>query len=235
MSSVNNTVTRIKSGEAIVECLMRYSVGTTSTFMAGPLAGLSDKAAERAISRLLADGSIESHPLKGPMRYYTLSAETARKRGIHDGRGSGTQAMGFQGLCQNYAMTASCLFSSPQKQRLTRDEFASRFPMICENARSIKHFRTRYFLDVSDRANGVVRLGLFVADLGQNLRRLVRKVRREVERRRTTSFGPLIAERLFAPCVLTAFPKKAEQIQAALKDETFPVRVEVVAGLSDIL
>jgi hypothetical protein len=35
-------------------------------------------------------------------------------------------------------------------------------------------------------------------------------------------------------CRLT-FPKKAEQIQAALKDESFPVRVEVVPGLSDIL
>lgn len=222
-----------KCGE-VESFLLRNGIGTTQILADGPLKGSSDKAVERLVSRLLAEGTIESHQLMGPSRYYVLSGEACRRHGINDGRSS-TQAFGHQGLLQNFAMTLSGVYGNPPKQRLTRDEFAQKLPMLCENGRAPKHYRTRYFIDDSLRAEGVVRIGLFVVDLGQHMRRLVRKVRREVERRRVGRFAELVQQKLLVPFVLTSSNAKAKQLETMLREFEYPRVIEVHDALGRLL
>jgi hypothetical protein len=98
--------------------------------------------------------------------------------------------------------------------------------------------RTRYYLDTRERDRGLVRLALMVPDLGSHPRRLVRKVRREVHKRREVGgwLLSLIQQRLFSVTVLTGFPGKARQIRAALEhQDEFHFRVEIVPGYGEIL
>jgi hypothetical protein len=222
----------MKSGEELIPFIARYRMATTQALMAA-LNDASPKSIERALSRRLQAGKLVSFPLRGPMKYYTLSVEMSTQLGLHDGRCG--MALGYQSLCQNYAMMASCVLSDIPKVRLNRDEFAAKLPMLLHDGQLPKHYRTRYFIDSSQRDAGVVRVGLFIVDHGQHLRRLVRKVRREIEKRREGPFATLVAKNLLIPYVLTAFPQKAAQIQTALARESFSYRVETVPGYDAIL
>lgn len=233
MNSANGTGLHTNFGELVIEFLKAYGMATTELRLASPLRALNDKAAERCVSRLLNEGKVVSHSLRGPRRYYTLSAETARDEGVYDG--GGFLGMGPQALCNNYAIGASCVLGDRPKKRLTRDEFAAKLPMLVDQRRTLKHYRTRYFIDKSQKDQGLIRVGLFVVDFGQDIRRLAKKVRREVERRRTGLFADFVSQQLLYVCVLTAFEKKAKQICSALDGLPVPFGVEVPPGYERII
>ena len=85
--------------------------------------------------------------------------------------------------------------------------------------------------------NGLaIRLGLFLPDFQSDVRRIVRKVRREFDRRlRHPQWNQLIRGGLFLATPLTAFPKKAEVLRQLLGREPWPHRVEVVPSITNLL
>lgn len=221
----------MKSGDPIGDFLERNALGTMRMFAAGPCAELSEKAIERRLSRGIQDGRCVAFRLYGTTKYYTLTREAARERNIFDD-GAGF-AFGFQALAIHYAISGSCTLTDLPKVRLTREEFAEKLPMLGTGQN--KHFRTRYFFDTSERAQGIVRVGVFVPDLGQKLRNVVRKVRKDIERRQRNSFSKLLADGLFTVCILTVTERKAEQMRTALRDLPVNVRVEVIPGLRELI
>lgn len=132
---------------------------------------------------------------------------------------------------------AFCLQNDERRERLTRPELIAKFGAVAGEHIFGRHYRTRYYLDMRDRDEGIVRLSLMIPDLGAHPRRLVRKVRREIEKRRASGgwLHKLIQARLFSVTVLTAFPAKARQLEANLQRETFHFRVELVPGYGDLL
>jgi hypothetical protein len=76
-----------------------------------------------------------------------------------------------------------------------------------------------------------------VPDLGAGQRRLIRKARREVEKRRAASdeFKKLVSADLFSLTVLTAFREKAERMQSVLSQERWHCRVVVVPTYDELL
>jgi hypothetical protein len=94
----------MKFGNAIVEFLVNYRIGTTRIFLAGPCAGKTAIAVEQQLSRGIRKGIIEAFRLYDSQKYYMLSREAARANGIFDDRAG--MGLGFQALSQNYAMAA---------------------------------------------------------------------------------------------------------------------------------
>lgn len=215
--------------DKIADHLVRYGIGTMRMFEAA-CPEISSTALERRLSRGARDNLYESYRLVGATKYWVATRRLLLQFSIDDARAG--MAYGYQALCKNYAIAGACVLAETPKVRMTSDEFATLLPMI---PASFKHRRTRYYLDKSERDLGVVRVGLFVVDMGRKIRNVVTKVRKEVERRQKGPFEQLTKERLFVVCVLTGVENKAKQIRSALKDLPVPVRVEVVPGYADIM
>jgi hypothetical protein len=191
--------------------------------------GLTLKAVERVTTRLQREGLLQSFPLFGRSRYFTLTSKAARLLGVSEKWLD--KPMGPQALIQNVCILAASCLGPTRRERMTAEEFAQRFPALV--VRGVGS--SRYHLD-RDAASGLVRLGLFVPDFQSDRRRLVRKVRREFDRRmRHPAWNRLIRDGLFSATVLTGFPKKAEALREALGREKFPHRVEVVPYLAQLL
>ena len=127
------------------------------------------------------------------------------------------------------SILAACCLGPSLRERMTAEEFAERFPKL-----AIKGLgASRYYLD---RDGDNVRLALFLPDFQSDRRRLIRKVRREIDRRmRHPEWNRLIRGNLFLITLLTAFPKKAEVLRRDLGRERWPHRVEVVPSIANLL
>lgn len=221
--------------KAIFLSIARYGLATPAALQASVLRGLNDKAVERVITRLLGGGLLQSQPLVGRKCYYTLTPYAAQQLGLPGD--SLTLPMGAQALLQNYAMLAFCLLGSVNHQRLLRSEFQTKLPALASAGFTGNGYRTRYYLDATDKAAGKVRLALMLPDLGSHPRRLLRKARREIEKRRAASpqFADLIQAKLFSATILTAFPDKARQLAAALAKEPFHSRTVQLDSLAELV
>lgn len=218
-----------KREQAMLELTWRYRLGVPAAYHRRLFPGLTAKAAEREVTRLLHDGLLQSYPLFGRSRYYTLTPKAARALGVSEKWLE--RPMGAQALIQNYSILAACVLGDPPRERMTEAEFGERFPRLVVRGQG----SSRYFLD-QDAASGAVRLGLFLPDFQSDRRRLVRKVRREFDRRmRHREWNRMISANLFVVTLLTAFPSKAAALADALSRESWPHRVEVVPSLARLL
>lgn len=214
---------------AIVQDTWRYRTGLSEAYQRRHFAGLTPKAVERVTTRLQGDGLLQSFPLFGRNRYFTLTPKSARVLGVSEKWLD--RPMGPQALIQNVSILAACCLGPAPRERMTAEEFAERFPQLVVRGLG----SSRYCLD-RDAGSGLVRLGLFLPDFQSDRRRLVRKVRREFERRmRHPAWNRLIRDGLFSVTLLTAFPKKAEVLAESLARESWPHRVEVVPYLARLL
>src|SRR5690606_4762836 len=194
---------------AILKLTWRYRLGLPEVYHRLLFDGLTPKAAERVITRLMKEGLLRSHLLFGARRYYTLTPRAARVLGVREKWLE--RPMGPQALIQNMSILAACCLAEPPRERMTAEEFAGRFPGLVVRGLGA----SRYYLD-RDEARGVVRLALYLPDFQSDVRRLVRKVRREFDRRmRHPEWNRLIKGGLFLVTVLTAFPRKADALRQA--------------------
>ncbi len=218
-----------KRGQDELWFTWRYRLGVPAAYHRRFSPNLTVKATERRITQLLHDEMLQSYPLFGRSRYYTLTPKAARLLGVSEKWLE--RPMGAQALIQNYSILAACVLGDPPRERMTEAEFAERFPKLVVRGQG----SSRYFLD-KDAASGAVRLGLFLPDFQSDRRRLVRKVRREFDRRmRHREWNRLISGNLFMVSLLTAFPSKAAALSEALARESWPHRVEVVPSLARLL
>lgn len=225
----------VDRAKQIEQLIARYGLVTVEALSASIFRGLSDKAAERVITRLLTEERIRSQPLVGRRSFYTLTAAAARNLGVDADRCH--LPLGAQAILEQYAMMAFCLLVEPQHERLMRREFLEKFDAIMGPGAVGRVLRTRYYLDKSDQRDGVVRLSLMVPDLGSHPRRLIRKARRKVEQRLAAggSSLDLVRQGLFSVTVLTGFEAKARQLTESLRTASFHSRVVVVPGFGDLL
>lgn len=218
-----------KREQAMLDLTWRYRLAVPTAYHRRLFPGLTAKAVEREITRLLHDEMLQSFPLFGRSRYYTLTPKAARALGVSEKWLE--RPMGSQALVQNFSILAACVLGDPPRERMTEAEFAERFPKLVVRGLG----SSRYFLD-RDASTGNVRLGLFLPDFQSDRRRLVRKVRREFDRRmRHREWNRLISGNLFMVSLLTAFPSKAAALAEALARESWPHRVEVVPSLARLL
>ena len=213
----------------ILKFTWRYRLGIPEVFHRRFFDGSTPKAAERVITRLMKEGVLQSFILYGANRYYTLTPKGARVLGVSEKWLE--KPMGPQALIQNVSILAACCLGPAARERMTAEEFTERFPGLVVRGLS----SSRYYLD-REESGGSVRLGLFLPDFQSDVRRLVRKVRREFDRRlRHKEWNGLIHNNLFVVTVLTAFPGKADRLDQLLSRERWPYRIEVVPSIANLL
>jgi hypothetical protein len=189
---------------------------------------VTPKAVERCVTRALQQGLLRSYPLHGKNCYYVLTDAGERQIGVESKRAG--QPFGWQGLIRAYATLLYCT-AGPGRKKITRRDFEEKFPALKVPGLPAG----AYFLD-SDPQNGRVRLGIICADQGAGTRRLVRRVRNEVERRRKHAvWAEYLRHDHLAVALVTATPEKAERLRRALSGETFTVRVEAIPALLDLM
>lgn len=215
--------------ESILKFTWRYRLGIPEVFHRRFFDGRTPKAAERVITRLMKEGVLQSFILYGANRYYTLTPKGARVLGVSEKWLE--KPMGPQALIQNVSILAACCLGPAARERMTAEEFTERFPGLVVRGLS----SSRYYLD-REESGGAVRLGLFLPDFQSDARRLVRKVRREFDRRlRHKEWNGLIHNSLFVVTILTAFPGKADRLGQLLSRERWPYRIEVVPSIANLL
>lgn len=221
--------------QEILRMIARYGLITVPTLLGTLFSGLTVKAVERVLTRLLREERLISVPLVARKHYYILSSKSAREVGVPDERL--TRPMGTQALLQNFAMLAYCALGDPRHERMTRREFSERFPQLTVRRLVSQSWRTRYYIDKAEACDGQARLALMIPDLGANQRRLLRKVRREIEERTAVSgdFRKMLEADLISVTVLTAFEERAERLKAVLAREPWHSRSVVVTGYDELL
>lgn len=213
----------------ILQDTWRYRAGLAEVYHRRHFGKLTPKAVERVTTKLQADDLLHSFPLFGRNRYFTLTPKSARILGVSEKWLD--KPMGPQALIQNVSILAACCLGPTPRERMTSREFEERFPQLVIRGLG----SSRYCLD-RDAASGLIRLSLLLPDYQSDRRRLIRKVRREFDRRmRHPAWNRLIRDGLFSATLLTAFPKKAEALSEALARESWPHRVEVVPYLARLL
>jgi len=205
----------------ILQLIARYGLASVSVLHPLLFAGLTEKAVERVITRLVKTGLLRSLPLFGKQCGYTLTPLAAQALGLDSKRFR--RPPGTLALIRSYAILLFCAAGGRRFKKMTAAEFRTRFPQlvapgICQE---------RYFLDAE------ARLSLLVGDFGADWRRLVRKARREVQRRRSREGWKLLLDRkLFSVTLLVGTEEKARPLRAALAKEDFPAAVIVVPELT---
>jgi hypothetical protein len=206
---------------------------TKAVFLNCGFAPKQVKACERFITRHLKRGTICSYPLVGARKYYVLTTLGSRLIDLSDRRAG--QCFAVQGLVANFAVMSYCLHSEQKFSRMTRPEFETKFPFLVGPFLG-RGYRTRYYLDTSN-PDGTVRLAMFVLDFGTKVRRLQRKVRREIDT--LTKTGPacaaLIKAQLFSITILAFNEQKATRLRKLFKGEPYHVRICYVPGVSELL
>lgn len=214
---------------AILKLTWRYRLCLIEVYHRLLFSGLTPKAVERVVTRLMKEEFLQSFPLFGSKRYYTLTPIGARVLGVSEKWLE--RPMGPQALIQNMSILSACCLGDTPRERMTAEEFAERFPKLLAKGLG----SSRYHLD-KDEGRGLVRLALFLPDFQSDSRRLVRKVRREFDRRmKHPEWNRLIRSGLFLVTLLTAFPNKAEGLSRLLGREPWPHRVEVVPSIANLL
>jgi hypothetical protein len=188
--------------------------------------GLTEKAVERKTTRFQAQSLLQPVPLSGRHVAYTLTPKAASLVGVSPKPYE--RPMGAQAIFANYAILRHCLASSGRCKRLTPAEFLKHMPQL--NQRGLT--TNRYHWDRDEQAKKS-RLSLFVVDCGQHQRRIVRKARREVEKRlRFEAWKPVVANDLFAVTIITPFERKADFLRAKLAEESWKSTISVLPELA---
>jgi hypothetical protein len=204
--------------------------------------GLTAKAAERVLTRLLRQGMIASHAFVGNSVYYTLTAASARAIGLDESRA--VRPLGPQSLAKRYSELLFSTAVTPPRVLLTRSEFKARFPRVAPTEAEIGEGKgrglssDRYYIDAGElpHLGGKPRLAFIVTDYRSHQRRLVKKIRREYHKRACLShFRELLQADQLLFTVLTPFPKKAALVAAGLSGEPFRARVETVPGYAELV
>ena len=226
----------------ILESIARHGLVTAPVVHALFFAGLTAKAAERVLTRLLSQGMIVSHPFIGKSVYYTLTARSARALGLDEVRA--VRPLGPQSLAKRFSEILFCAAVTPPRVLLSSSEFKAKFPRLAPTEAEIREGKglglstDRYYIDAGEvpYLGGKPRLALIVTDFRSHQRRLVRKVRKEYHKRACLSgFRELLQADQLLFTVLTPFPKKAALIAAGLSGEPFRARVETVPGYAELL
>lgn len=76
----------VDRGDQVEQLIARYGLTTVAALSASVFRGLSEKAAERVLTRLLAAERIRSLPLVDRKCFYTLTASAARAHGVDGDR-----------------------------------------------------------------------------------------------------------------------------------------------------
>lgn len=208
----------------ILTLAARYGLVTQAVLHPLFFDGLTDKAVERVVTRLLGDDLLRSQPLVGPRCCYTLTEKAARLLGLDEKRYA--LPAGPASLLKNWGILHFCLGGPTRRQRMTPAEFRARFPGL--DARGMSH--DRYIVD------DFARLSLLVCDHGADWRRLTRKVRKEADRRgRLDAWKPFFASKLVSVTLLSASAAKTARLTKALDREPFPVVVATVPELAHLI
>ena len=226
----------------ILEFIARHGLVTLMIIYAVFFRGLTMKAAERVVTRLMKQGLIASHPFIGKSVYYMLTARSARALGLDEARA--VRPLGPQSLAKRYSELLFATAATPPRVLLTGSEFKAKFPRLAPTEAEIREGKgrglssDRHYIDAGEfpPLGGKPRLAFIVTDFRSHQRRLVRKVRREYHKRASLSgFRDLLQADQFLFTVLTPFPKKAALIAAGLSGEPFRARVETVPGYAELL
>ena len=221
-------MSEISTRQLILEFMRRHPRVTVKLLHEGVLKHLTIKAVERALANLQRDKLVRSFPGFGKEKIYTLTARGARRQGLDERRFRRQPNLGA--IRASLTLLMFCVQEG--RQLLTASEFAELLP---DQAACGGLCHRRYYLD-DDTEQPL--LTMIIPDYARgNVKRVVRRVRREITRRKTHGpFRDLIYARLFQLVIVTPLEsRRAEEIRQWLKHETYPHRVVAVPGMTDLV
>lgn len=175
------------------------------------LLGIEDDATLKGMLKRLGD-LVDAHPLYRTTKYYTLSAEQARKMGVPE---EAAEPLGPQALPITFGILSFSCMGEVLRPRYTRPDFIRDFPDL-EHLCQGKYY-LRYFLDVD---GGQTRLGEIHVELGGAYERVVRTCKSMVrEGLQTDGLRDIIDDGLFTIAIVTPAETKRQAIELALKKE----------------
>lgn len=212
----------------ILQEVDRYKVIDKASLHQRFFADVTEKAVERVTTRLQAEGLLTSVPLNGRLCGYTMTPKAASLIGVSPK--AYERPMGSQAVFSNYAILRHCLASSGRCKRLTTAEFLKHMPQL--NQRGLSANRYHWAHDEQAQKS---RLSVFLVDCGQHQRRILRKARREVEKRlRFEAWKPVISNDLFCVTILTPFDRKAAFLRSKLAQESWHSVVALLPELATL-
>src|SRR5687767_5768440 len=134
----------------ILELASRYGVVTLGVLHSLFFAGVTAKAVERVVTRLVGLGLLRSAPLFGRQCCYTLTPLAARALGLDPKRFG--RPLGSLALIRCYALLTFCVSGTTHFKKMTAAEFRARFSKLIAPGISID----RYFIDADSRLSLLV-------------------------------------------------------------------------------
>lgn len=216
--------------QAILAHVARYRLTTLETVHHLFFPEASSQEAAKTVLRRLRGTHLQSRPLYLRRVYYQLTAVAAQALGEPE---EIAKPLGPQALPRAYSVLAYCCHGPAERPRLTRAEFAERYPAL---AAAVPY--NDFTMEPS--AEGPQRLVRLLVDLGGAHQRLVRKCVGIIRKGHSTpALNEMLAANTFQLTILTAEVTKAQaigrslQAHPALRGRT--VRVAVVPEVGHLL
>lgn len=207
--------------------VLRYRLTTVELARRRHFAELGADAARKALDRLVEEKWLRKIPLHGSVRAYILSFVATQRLEIHR---VAAKVPGLAALSRAYGL--ACYAASSDVEKFTAQEWREEFPELHRDGLP----SASYFLREEDGEPIVVYVHV---DIGQDVRRIVPKLRRAVRARYDLpAFAELIQERRFALTVVCPSEGKKLALGKAVEkhfEGITPVRIEVVEELQPLL
>lgn len=212
---------------ALVGDVLRYRLTTVELARRRHFAEVEADATRKALDRLVEEKWLRKIPLHGSTRAYILSFVATQRLGIHR---VAAKVPGLAALSRAYGL--ACYAASAGVEKFTPHEWREEFPELHRDGLP----SASYFLREEDGEPTIVYVHV---DIGQDVRRIVPKLRRAVRiRYALPAFAELIQERRFALTVVCPSEGKKIALGKAIEkhfDGITPVQIEVVEELQPLL
>lgn len=212
---------------AVFNDVLRERLTTAEIAHRRHFAGLTPDAARKALDAMVERKLLRKIPLHGQTPCYILTFTAATRVKLHR---VAAKVPGFPALCRAYAL--ACYSARSGARRLSLPEWRQVFADLHRDGLPAHS----YFLEDRD---GDARIVLGVVDAGQDVRRVVARVRKAVAKRYALpAFAEAIQNDRFEVAVLTPTEGKKVALERAFArryNGHTPVRVEVVPELEPLV
>lgn len=212
---------------ALVGAVLRYRLTTAELARRKHFPDGSPDAARKALDRLAEERWLRKIPLHGSTRAYILSFVATQRLGIHR---VAAKVPGLAALTRAYGL--ACYAAHAGVEKFTPREWREEFPELHRDGLPA----ASYFLESENGEPTVVYVHV---DTGQDVRRIVPKLRRVVRSRYPLpEFSQLIQERRFTLAVVCPSDGKKLALEKAIAkrfDGATPVRVVAIEELQPLL
>ncbi|MHC4880387.1 MAG: hypothetical protein ACYTGL_28390 [Planctomycetota bacterium] len=206
----------------ILEHVARYRLTTLPALCQLPaFRQRPESSVKRLLRSLVRDGQLQRAALFHNRNYYCSRQVSRSPSGV----------LSESEKLRAYAMLLYCCLGTAQRERLTRSELHTHFPVLSEPGLPLNYY--------VDSSGDTTRLGVLRVDLGGRGRwdRILGKARDDVLKHQgRTGIRDLIRQGQFEVTIMTALPQKAARICDTMTSESHPLDACIrVSSASELL